>query len=69
MKAIAMFNNAVAANIAKGLLKTHDIQAIVHDDGLNQLMPIHKVRLSVQTNDVEKAQTILIDHDLLDEAL
>lgn len=65
MKVLTIFPNSIEANIAKGLLESHEILVMIHDDSVNQLMPIQGVKLSVQAELIEQARAILIEHGLL----
>ena len=67
MKILTTFKNAIDANIAKGLLESHGISSALHDDSINQLMPVQGVKLSVDAQHLDEARAILIDHDLLTE--
>lgn len=63
----AVFDNAGAANIAKGMLEANNIPAILDGEiALNvfgiQLSPTDGIRLMVRARDLERAQDLLNEH-------
>lgn len=63
----AVFDNAGAANIAKGMLEANDIPAILDGEiALNvfgiQLSPTDGIRLMVRESDLPRANALLQEH-------
>lgn len=64
MITIAVYDNAIDANIAKGLLESNDIHCQILHEMIAQTLPVGGVELQVDEEDQKRAQEILNKSDV-----
>ncbi len=71
MKVAAKFPDTITASIAKGMLESHDIPAIIDNQAMSALYPtplsgVWDVRLMVNDDDYDEAVALLKEHGDID---